>query len=98
MKIRPITDWVLVKMDPLETQVGSIFIPDTAVGQANRKATVESVGPEVTELAPGDRVVFNRAHGEHLQGKQLLRELGEDRLLIKPEDILFAYEGELVVS
>lgn len=98
MKFRPVNDWVLVKMDPLETHAGAIIIPDTALGQDHRKATVVSAGPEATGLTEGDRVVFNRAHGEHLQGKRLVRELGDDQLLLKVDDILFAFEGDLAVS
>jgi co-chaperonin GroES (HSP10) len=102
--IRPINDWILVKMDPVETRVGSIYVPD---GVDHYKATVVSSGPgkelstgvrQPTELVPGDRVVFSRAHGEHKQGKLLLQMLGSDHLLIKPSDVLFAFEGDVVVS
>lgn len=93
-KIRPLHDWILVKMDPLEHMVGSIFLPS---GTVERKATVLAVGPGVEEsnglrqpvgVEPGERVIFHRAHGEHSQGKQLSQALGEDLLLIKPRDIL----------
>jgi hypothetical protein len=95
MTLRPLGRWILVQLDPLETAVGHIVVPQ---GVDHRKATVEAVGPEVTDLQPGERVVFHRAHGEHQQGKQLLRGLGGDHLLIKPEDILFVFEGELEVA
>jgi len=110
MKIRPTTDWILVKVDPLETHVGSILIPDNAVGQENRKATVVSAGPGDTHMdgtlvppgvVPGERVVFNRAHGEHLIGKSMrvaLAELEGEHLFLKPEDILFVMEEEVSVS
>lgn len=98
MKVRPIGNRILVRLDPLETMLGSIIIPATALGQDNRKATVLEVGVDAAhELSPGDRVVFNRAHGEHLQGKRLLRELDGD-LLLEAEDILIVFEGELGVS
>jgi chaperonin GroES len=104
VKVRPINDWILVKLDPINTQVGSIIIPE---GVDNRTATVVSTGPgkelktgvrQPTGVELGDRVLFSRACGEHLQGKRLLRELGDDTLLLKPEDILVVFEGDVVVG
>jgi chaperonin GroES len=104
MPVNPLNDWILVKLDPIETMVGSIFIP---CGVDHRKATVEKVGPGKcfpngvripVGVQVGDRVVFSRAHGEHKQGKQLLTELGGDYLLIKPEDILVVMEEEVEVT
>jgi chaperonin GroES len=102
-KIRPMNDWILVKMDPIETMVGSIFVP---IGTVNRKATVLAVGPGKEEpsgvrqpvgVEPGDRVVFHRSHGEHLQGKQLVGVLGEDHLLIRPGDVLLVFTEDLQI-
>lgn len=102
--IRPLNDWILVKLMPIEHQVGSIFLPE---GVDFRKATVISTGPGAenkkgkrmpTGVEPGEHVLFNRAHGEHKQGKQLIRELGEDMLLLQPEDILLVFDGELTVT
>jgi len=102
--IRPLHDWILVEMDPIETTLGSIIIPE---GLDHRKATVLATGPgkelktglrEPTGVVVGDRVIFNRAHGEHGQGKAIRSELGGGKLLIKPADILFAYQGHLVVE
>lgn len=97
MNVRPMNDWVLVNMDPIETKIGSIFIPE---GVDHRKATVSRVGPEAEKygLMTGQRVVFNRAHGEHLQGKRIRLELGGDQLLIRALDILFIMDEEVDVS
>lgn len=102
--IRPLHDWILVKMDPVQQQVGSIFLPE---GVDFRAATVLSVGPgkerptgqrEPMEVSPGDRLVFHRAHAEHGQGRAMVTELGDDRVLIKPRDVLVVFEGKLEVT
>ncbi len=102
--IQPLNDWILVEMDPIETVIGSIIVPE---GVDHRKATVLATGPgkelkngvrQPTDVEVGDRVVFNRAHGEHGTGKAIRSELGGGKLLIKPADILFVYQGHVVVE
>jgi chaperonin GroES len=104
MNVQPINDWILVALDPIEDHVGIIYLP---AGVDHRKATVLATGPgkllpngvlQPTDVVVGERVVFNRAHGEHLQGKKLLHLLGGDKLLIKPEDVLFVMNEEVTVS
>jgi len=104
MNLKPLNDWILVKLLPIDKQLGSIIIPE---GVDHRKAEVVATGPgleypngarEPTGVVPGEKVLFNRAHGEHLQGKQMINKLGGDMLLLKPDDILLVYEGELEVS
>lgn len=91
-------------MDPLQTQIGSILLPD---GIDYRTATVLSTGPgkeratgqrEPTEVSPGERVLFHRAHAEHGSGRAMVTELGDGRVLIKPRDVLCVFDGELSVS
>jgi co-chaperonin GroES (HSP10) len=97
-------DWILVKMDPVQKQVGSIFLPE---GVDYRTATVLCAGPgkerptgqrEPIEVAAGDRLIFHRAHAEHGQGRAMVTELGDDQVLIKPRDVLVVFEGELQAS
>jgi co-chaperonin GroES (HSP10) len=104
MNIRPLNDWILVKLEPIETQIGSIIVP---MGVAYRRAVVLATGPgtelpsghrQPTGVEPGDRIIFHRAHGEHKQGRTLIKELGGEMLLLKPIDVLVVYEGELAVS
>lgn len=101
--LRPLHDWILVKLDPIEQFEGSIFLP---LGQVTRTATVLLVGPgRRTEsgdripvaVAPGETVVFRREHLEHKQGKQIvsvLQELGDDLGLLRAPDILYVVDGQ----
>jgi len=84
--------------------IGSIIIP---MGVDHRRAVVLATGPgaelpsgvrQPTDVEPGDRVLFHRAHGEHVQGKVLIKELGGEMLLLKPADILVVYTGEVTVE
>lgn len=100
--MRPLNDWILVRLEPLPTQVGLLHVVDNS--QHVRKGTVVRVGPgkesesgvrAVIDLSPGDRVAFLRWHTEHQQGKAIkksLAELGDDHALLKPEDILLVLE------
>lgn len=103
MKLRPMNDLVLVKLDPLaEVSKGGIaLIADNTVSSV-RTATVLSVGPGRWEgkhrhrvgVEEGERVVFLRWHLEHQSGKAIanfLSEVGDDLGLIKAADILFAF-------
>ena len=99
--MKPLNDWILVALEPLPTQVGSIILPS---GGHVYKAKVLAVGSgkpteygrNPVDLSPGDRVAFLRWHAEHQQGKQIRHTLdghGEkDLLLIKPEDVLLVLE------
>lgn len=97
IKLRPINDWVLVKMDPIPEKMGSLF---TVHGDRVRQGIVLSHGPGrkvkgryiPIGIEKGERVVFFRETLEHQQGKQIvasLKDLGEDLGLIKGSDILF---------
>lgn len=104
MKLRPLHDWLVVKLDPIPDKIGSIFIDGSAAERA-RTATVLAVGPgrylswENARRIPvailvGDKVTFFREHLEHQQGKQLVRtlfsELGDSIGLIREPDVLYA--------
>jgi co-chaperonin GroES (HSP10) len=104
--LRPLGDWVLVRLDPLPEKVGTIFVTGSSAERL-RTATVKLVGPGrrcangmrrvPIGVVPGERVAFWREHLEHQQGKQLmgvLAELGDDLGLIREGDILYAFEEE----
>lgn len=105
--MKPLHDWILVKTDPLPTQIGSIIMPN---GGNIRTATVVHTGPgrrskagtlTPISLVPGDRVAYFLLHEQHKQGKALgavLEELGEDLALIREPDVLFAFEGEGTIT
>jgi co-chaperonin GroES (HSP10) len=100
--IRPLHDWLLVRLDPIPEKSGSIFL--TGSGAVRRRtATVLRVGPGRWDagrmnrvpvgVEPDDKVTFWREHLEHQQGKQLVRalaELGDDLGLIRSSDVLYA--------
>jgi co-chaperonin GroES (HSP10) len=105
MKLRPLHDWLVVKLDPIPEKIGSIFI-DGSAAERMRTATVLDTGPgmyvswENSRRIPvavmlGDKVAFFREHLEHQQGKQLVRtlfsELGKDIGLIREPDVLYAW-------
>ncbi len=112
MHLQPTNNCIVVKLDKLkdESRNGVIVLADTAA-QRIRTGTVVSVGPgrrspktgqrARLDVEPGERVAFLRWHLEHQQGKALnhfLAEFGEDVGMVKEEDILFSFVGELRVE
>ena len=103
--VRPINDWVLVKMDDLPEQRGGILLTVDSSANTVRTATVLKVGKGKRTgegyyrhpgVKPGEKVAFFRWHQEHKPGKQLaayMAEVGDDLGLLKAEDILFAYDA-----
>lgn len=64
MKYRAIKDRIVIQYEEQsETYAGSIIIkhPNEDMGQRSHVATVVSVGPDVPDLAVGDRVVLERS-------------------------------------
>ena len=105
MKLQLRLDWVLVKVDPPETQSpGGILLVGA---QPIRMATVIDVGPGKynrkgvripTELQPGDRFPFFKAVTETKQGHALTLLLEDGEALVRESDVLFLAEGEGVVT
>lgn len=103
MHVRPLLDWMVVKLEPLPNETpGGIFLVPSAAERV-RMGTVLRVGPGRWEGAvrvpvgvkPGDRVAFFRENLEHQQGQQLARvlhELEEDVGMIRASDILYVAE------
>jgi len=94
MPVRPLNDWILLELLPVETKIGLIEIPN---GVTYQKGVVRDTGPgkelkgglrEPTGVEPGQTVVFHRSHGEHKQGKHLVQVLGGGFLLVRPQDII----------
>lgn len=106
MRVRPLSDFVLVEMEPLPQQVGSIILPADNTVARIRFGRVIDVGPGrwfkktnarvPTDLNPGDRVAFYRENLEHQQGKQVqghMAEIGDNIGLIRVPDVLFVVEA-----
>jgi co-chaperonin GroES (HSP10) len=107
MKLQPLNDWLLVKMDKLVDRGPLVSLHGPRV----RTGTVVSVGPGRKSrrtgahlpvgLEVGERIAFFREHLEHKQGKALvgaLTEVGENLGLLRIDDVMFAFTGELDVS
>jgi co-chaperonin GroES (HSP10) len=114
MKFRPLSDWILVKFNPLQKR--SSIIELVGEGEsAVRTGVVLRTGPGrpmekksgviPMDVKEGDHITFLRWHQEHRPGKansealkQMSTELGEDLTLIRQNDILFVYEGDVKVD
>lgn len=111
MSLRPLSDYILVRIDPLpeETKGGIVLVADNSVSNV-RSGTVLRVGPGRVNnrghripigVEPGERVAFLRWHLEHQSGKRItsfLAGLGEDLGLIRGPDVLFAYPPSMKVE
>lgn len=110
--IRPLNDWMLVKVDAPEPVSDTIIIvaPENA---PLRKGTVVRVGPGrnklkvkdrkdtryiPTQVKPKDRIVFFAAAMGTKQGKQLAYNLPDNYGLLREEDVLFVFEGDVKVE
>ncbi len=95
MKFRPLQDRVLLKRDEAdERSKGGIIIPDNAK-EIPAKGTVMAVGPGrldeqgrfvETQVKVGDVVLFGKYAGTEVKVD------GEDRLVVREEDILAVLE------
>lgn len=110
--IRPINDWLVVKLDPLEDRMlGDIILLADSSANIIRTGVVVACGPGryatgSSKRAPicvdvGEKVAFLRWHLEHKTGKQVmsfLEGVGEDLALIRSTDVLIAYTGDVQVG
>jgi len=95
--IRPLLDKVLVKRneEPLKTK-GGLFLPENSTKEKPVEGTVLAVGNgrvgddgKITPLTVkvGDKVVFGKYSGTEIKVD------GEDRLILREDDILGVLEG-----
>ena len=88
MKVKPLTDRVLVKLEKSETKTtGGIIIPDTAQ-EKTQIGVVIAVGDdkEVIKVKAGDKVMYDKYAGTQV------KITGEDHLILKMTDILATIE------
>ena len=113
MRVRPLHDWVVVLLEK-DQEPSSIIVAPGTHEEIVRRGTVVHVGPgkelpnglrEPVGVAPGDRVCFVRWHNEHRPGKaqvaalmDMSEALGGPVVMIRANDILFAFEGEFRVE
>ncbi|WP_185877758.1 co-chaperone GroES [Blattabacterium cuenoti] len=86
VKIKPLSDRVLVQPDPAETKTSSgIIIPDTAK-EKPQKGTIVAVGTgkknEPMILKEGDRILYGKYSGTELKWE------GEEYLIMRESDVI----------
>jgi chaperonin GroES len=88
MKVKPLADRVIVKLEKSETKsAGGIIIPDTAQ-EKTQKAVVVEVGDdkEVIKVSPGQKILYDKYAGTQIK-------IGDaDHLILKMQDILAIIE------
>jgi len=88
MKVIPLTDRILVKLEKGETKsAGGIIIPDTAQ-EKTQIGTVVEVGDDkdVIKVKAGQKVMYDKYAGTQVKIG------GEDHLILKMADILAIIE------
>ena len=82
MKIKPLGERVLVKMDKVEEKTaGGIFIPQTAQ-EKPQIAVVEAIGDEVKSVKVGDKILHDKYAGT------TFKQDGEEYLILNIKDVL----------
>jgi chaperonin GroES len=83
MKIKPLGDRVLVKLEIGEEKTaGGIFIPQTAQEKTQTGSVVEIGDDETIKVKAGDKVMYDKYAGTHVKVD------GEEHLLLRFTDIL----------
>jgi chaperonin GroES len=90
MKVKPLADRVIVKLEKSEAKTaGGIIIPDTAQEKTQTGVVVE-VGPgtekEKITVAPGQKVMYDKYAGSQIKID------GVDHLILKIQDIVAIIE------
>ena len=90
MKVRPLADRVMVKLEKNEAKTaGGIIIPDTAQ-EKTQQGTVIAVGPgtekEAITVKSGDKVMYDKYAGTQIKID------GVDHLILKMQDIIATIE------
>ena len=84
MKLQPIGDRILLKVEAAETKTaGGLIIPDTAQ-EKMQTGKVVAVGDDkdAIKVKKGDRVMFDKYAGTNVKID------GEDHLVVKMQDII----------
>lgn len=112
--LRPLSDWLLVRLDPPKKRSAVLEIAGDNNTSAVRTGTVLRTGPGKgtskgripMQVKPEARVCFLRWHDEHRPGKVLKETLNkhyslessDDVMLIREGDVLFEFDGEMFVD
>jgi len=88
MKVKPLADRVIVKLEKSETKsAGGIIIPDTAQ-EKTQIGTITEIGDDkdVIKVSKGQKVMYDKYAGTQVKIS------GEDHLILKMSDILAIIE------
>jgi chaperonin GroES len=88
MKVKPLADRVIVKLEKSETKsAGGIIIPDTAQ-EKTQSGVVVDVGDdkEVIKVSPGQKILYDKYAGTQIKIE------GTEYLILKMQDILAIIE------
>ena len=88
MKVKPLADRVMVKLEKNEEKTaGGIYIPDTAQEKTQQGVVVE-IGDDkdVIKVKAGQRVMYDKYAGTQIKIN------GEDHLILKMSDIIAVVE------
>ncbi|MDR1400197.1 MAG: co-chaperone GroES [Treponema sp.] len=88
MKVKPLADRVIVKLEKTESKTaGGLFIPDTAQEKTQTGIVVE-IGDdtEVIKVKPGQKVMYDKYAGTQIKLD------GVDHLILKMADIIAVIE------
>jgi chaperonin GroES len=88
MKVKPLADRVIVKLEKSETKsAGGIIIPDTAQ-EKTQKGVVVEVGDdkEVIKVSPRQKILYDKYAGTQIKIDDA------DHLILKMQDILAIIE------
>jgi chaperonin GroES len=88
MKVKPLADRVMVKLEKSETKsAGGIIIPDTAQ-EKTQQGTVVEVGDDkdVIKVKAGQKVMYDKYAGTQIKIE------GADYLILKMQDIIAVIE------
>lgn len=84
--IEPLGKRVVVKRDPTKTEIAGFIVPEAAqVKELSGK--VLAVGPEVTDVLVGDRVIFGKFDGTDIPTKHA----EEDCIILNEDQIKGIY-------
>lgn len=80
--LKPLADHVVAVREKAATKTASgLYLPDTSQEQAT-SAIVKAVGPSVTAIKNGDRIVYKQYSTTQLKLD------GDEYLILKEEDVL----------
>jgi len=87
MKVKPLADRVIVKLEKTEAKTaGGIIIPDTAQEKTQQGVVVEIGDDEAIKVKAGQKVMYDKYAGTQVKIN------GEEHLILKMADVIAIVE------